>query len=225
MNDDPELARIFAALKGEPPPPERFRVRRTPWATRLMRNAWQRPYPYLFHRWEVISLDRPADFVASGSKRAVGRWMEARERAAWAEYMRQVPPQSHGEGSFERIGPRIPVPWKVHAKHYRSHRCPVCNSYPALRVLGRPSLAVTLRVYTCTEGEERCGQRYARRPWLPSYPGNGDRPAPLRHLRQWRWLNYGLPHGWPLCRLGIHYPHPGATYTGRRYCRHCYAKR
>lgn len=53
-------------------------VRRTSWRTRLIRNTWGAPFPYLLHTWEIVSPD--GSFYASGRGRHVLRWL-----AEWSE--------------------------------------------------------------------------------------------------------------------------------------------
>jgi hypothetical protein len=57
------------------------------------------------------------------------------------------------------------VPWLVHSDWDQPRRCPGCWSVAAVYASGRPMRR--WRVYTCP----KCGQRFARRPFLPWYPG------------------------------------------------------
>ena len=52
------------------------RVIRTPWRERLIFNTWRAPFPYLFHRWDVVM-----DAGWCG-----GWWRRSRAEAWVAEY-------------------------------------------------------------------------------------------------------------------------------------------
>jgi hypothetical protein len=53
-------------------------IQKTPWRERLIFNVWRRPFPYLFHPWEVRCIN---GYVTGGSARKVCNWMKV-----WHEY-------------------------------------------------------------------------------------------------------------------------------------------
>lgn len=141
-------------------------VSRTGWRTRLIFNTRSNPFPYLFRPWSV---DSPQGYCTSGSRGYVGDWITEWDRLEWQDWF-----AAHPDGA----GPEVPrpvgtcVPWVVHADIDKAHRCPVCRDSGGIQdqmtAYGYPWR--NRHVFTCT----RCGQRFAWRWYLPSYPHNGD---------------------------------------------------
>lgn len=75
-----EYDETMAVLKDEPHP---F-MRKMTWSDRLIFNTWRHPFPYLFHRWEIVYNDtldgKPFEswcgsFVTkSGAQRWLDEW-------------------------------------------------------------------------------------------------------------------------------------------------------
>lgn len=66
-----------------------------------------------------------------------------------------------------------PKPYLVHADSDKPHRCPAC-----WRVAVRGGV-LPWRAYTCCDCDDPqcgCGQRFARRPWLPYLDNEPGRP-------------------------------------------------
>lgn len=166
-------------------------VARTPWRTRLIFNTRRAPFPYLFHPWSV---DNEMGYCTSGTRRYVGNWITEWDRLEWQEFF-EAYPDGAGADVPSPVGTR--VPWIVHTDIDKAHRCPVCCTSGGIQdqmtEFGYPSQ--TRHVFTC----ERCGQRFAHRWYLRSYPRNGDTLRNRiyhRLVRRTRWKLEGMYPWW-----------------------------
>lgn len=153
-------------------------VSRNPWSHRRIRNVWRAPYPYLFHPWQV---NMDTGYCMSGRKRTVGKWVAEWNHLTWREDWDNRPEYEPGQMHESPVG--ASVPWLVHTDIDKAHRCPVCTTMAGIKdeleQYGYPGN--DNHIYTCTI----CGQRFSRRWYLRSYPGNGDRF--VNRVRLW-WM-------------------------------------
>lgn len=171
MSENDDLEAIMNALAAEPPddtPPPRIHKR--DWPNRLIFNCWQRPFPYLFHRWTI---DHGRDInLTSGSKRAMGKWVKEwhlEDRNLW--FRRGFTGPCPGYAA---------VPWLVHTDCDKRHRCPVCSTSGGWQnQMARTGGHIKRwHVYTC----QACGQRASQRFYLREHPC--DRCPMFSHLRR-----------------------------------------
>lgn len=173
-------------------------ARKNSWGNRRLFNCWRRPFPYLFHPWEIVMAydETPGQYTnwcMSGRKHAVGRWVREWNDLEWEEFWEEFP---DGADYDPATSPRsVSVPWVVHTDINKAHRCPVCCTgagvWEEIEQHGYPRR--NRHVFTCT----RCGQRFTDRWWLPGYPGNGDgyknRMMTVVWWNRWyRWQFYRL---------------------------------